>query len=181
MTGLSQFGLSFFLFQATTIKTRHKNRFGIKGASFWVKVCCPPFCASGDMGSFMNGYLLMILMQNRIFGTIWLKNHQTFHHNLQFFKKLYKAIIINDLISPEAQKGGQQMLTQNEAYLIPNRFLCPFLMVVTWNKKKLNPNCGLFNTSLTVAPSHHINFVNVSRVAPYLNSVYKLSFPVLLI
>ena len=82
------------------------------------------------MGSFVNGDLYMNLEQNRVFGTFRLKNHQTFHHNLQFFKKLYKAIITNDLISPEAQKGGQQTLTQNEAPLIPNRFLRLVLMVV---------------------------------------------------
>ena len=44
------------------------------------------------MGSFVNGDLYMNLKQNRVFGTVRLKNHQTFHNNLSIFKKFYKVL-----------------------------------------------------------------------------------------
>ena len=43
------------------------------------------------MRSFVNGDLYMNLEQNRVFGTVRLKNHQTFHDNLSILKKIYKV------------------------------------------------------------------------------------------
>ena len=43
------------------------------------------------MGSFVNGDLYMNLEQNRVFGTVRLKYHQTFHNNMSILKKFYEV------------------------------------------------------------------------------------------
>ena len=43
------------------------------------------------MRSFVNGDLYMNLEQNRVFGTVRLKYHQTFHNNMSILKKFYEV------------------------------------------------------------------------------------------
>ena len=64
------FGLSFFLFRATTIKTSLRSPFCIRQASIQAEICSPPFQASGDMGLFvtemgknLDSWILILILE----------------------------------------------------------------------------------------------------------------------